>query len=121
MPSDRDVMRAVDLIGGFKPYHGTLPDYKIASKFTAPDSYGNFLRRVRKEDYCLLCFMFFCCCAIVLLLFVIFTYPPFCNILIPNVRQMRVKPTHTALQYFAFVTSARAGPVLLSGLSKHLR
>ena len=59
MPSDRDVMRAVDLIGGFKPYHGTLPDYKIASKFTAPDSYGNFLRRVRKEDYCLLCFMFF--------------------------------------------------------------
>ena len=42
MPSDRDVMRAIDLIGGFKPYQGTLPDYKIVSKFIAPESYGKF-------------------------------------------------------------------------------
>ena len=42
MPSDRDAMRAVDLIGGFKPYQGTLPDYKIASKFVAPESYGKW-------------------------------------------------------------------------------
>ena len=119
MPSDRDVMRAVDLIGGFKPYHGTLPDYKIASKFIAPDSYGHFLRRVRKEDYC--CALCFLLLRNRFITFCYLAYPPFFNLLIPNVRQMRVKPTRTVLQYFAFVTSALAGPVLLSVLSKHLR
>ena len=68
LPSERDVHRAVDLIGGYIKYKGVLPPYKIFDKLTSPipEEYDNRLahpfcpsiRTVRDQCGCGSCFAF---------------------------------------------------------------
>ena len=67
MPSDRDIHRSLDLVGGYKSFEGTLPMFKVFDKAsTAPDEYDNRLghpfcpsiRTVRDQCGCGSCFAF---------------------------------------------------------------